>query len=139
MNVFLDTNVLMDVLARRDPFCDQARRVWILAEARQVAGFISALSVPNLYYILRRAGGDKPARLTLLHLPDVFSLVPLDAQIVSQAVDSDIPDFEDAIQFFSALRVGADVLVTRNSKDFPKTDVVIQTPAEFLMTHFPSP
>ena len=67
---------------------------------------------------------------------DVFSLVPLDSQITNQAIDSDVRDFEDAIQFFSALRVGADSLITRNAKDFPTGDVSIQTPAEFHATYF---
>jgi hypothetical protein len=70
-------------------------------------------------------------------LRDIFNLVPLDAQITNQSIDSDIKDFEDAIQFFSALRVEAKVLVTRNSKDFPEADLAIQTPMEFLATHLP--
>jgi hypothetical protein len=60
----------------------------------------------------------------------------LDAQIAHQALDADIEDFEDAIQFFSALRAGATTLITRNPKDFPAQDLAIQTPAEFLATHF---
>jgi hypothetical protein len=62
--------------------------------------------------------------------------MPLDAQIANQAIDSDIKDFEDAIQFFSAIRSGAAVLITRNPKHFPSADLVIHAPAEFLATHF---
>ena len=63
-------------------------------------------------------------------------LVILDMQIANQAIDASIKDFEDAIQFFSALRAGAAVLITRNPKDFPVGDVAIQTPAELLAAHF---
>ena len=137
MNVFLDTNVLLDVLGQREPFYAGSARVWTLAETGQIAAFASTLSLPNLFYILRRAKGSKPARKIVGILRDIFALVPLDAQITNQALDSEIGDFEDAIQFFSALRAGATTLITRNSKDFPGRDIVIQTPSEFLATHFP--
>ena len=136
MNVFIDTNVLLDVLAHRDPFYADSARVWTLAETGQVAGFASALSLPNLYYLLRRAKGQRAARKAMGILRDIFSLVPLDAQIMNQAIDADLRDFEDAIQFFSALRAGATTLITRNPSDFPRQDIAIQTPTAFLATHF---
>jgi predicted nucleic acid-binding protein len=137
MNVFIDTNVLLDVLARREPFYADSARVWTLAETSRAAGFASTLSLPNLFYLLRRARGQKTARKAVGILRDIFRLVPLDAQIMNQAIDADIQDLEDAIQFFSALRVGATALITRNPKDFPRREIAIQTPAEFLATHFP--
>ena len=137
MNVFLDTNVLLDVFARRKPFYADSAQVWTLAETAQITGFASVLSLPNLFYLLRRAKGPKAARQAIGILRDIFTLVPLDAQITNQAIDADIGDFEDAIQFFSALRAGAAILITRNPKDFPTPDVAVQTPAEFLATHFP--
>ena len=69
-------------------------------------------------------------------LRDIFALVPLDEQITGQAIDADIPDFEDAIQFFNALRCAGAVLVTRNTMDFAEGDIAVQTPGEFLATHF---
>jgi predicted nucleic acid-binding protein len=132
MNVFVDTNILLDVLARREPFYADSAEVWTLAETGRVAGFASALSLPNLYYLLRRTKGPQAARKALSIVRDIFTFVPLDVQIANQAIDAGVKDFEDAIQFFSALRAGAGVLVTRNPKDFPVGDVAIQTPAEFL-------
>jgi hypothetical protein len=61
--------------------------------------------------------------------------VPLDVQITNQAIDANMRDFEDAIQFFSALRAGAAALITRNPKDYPRGNMAVQTPAEFLATH----
>src|SRR3972149_3643133 len=137
MNVFIDTNILLDVLARREPFHADSAQVWTLAETGRIAGFISALSLSNLFYLMRRTKGQKPARKALGILRDIFHLVPLDVQITNQAIDSDIKDSEDAFQFFSALRAGATVLITRNPKDFSGADVAIQTPTEFLAAHFP--
>ena len=137
MNVFVDTNVLLDVLARREPYYDDSAQVWTLAETGQVSAFASTLSLPNLFYLLRRTKGPKTARKAMSILRDIFNLVPLDAQIIGQAIDSDMADFEDAIQFFSAGRASAAVLITRNAKDFPGADLAIQTPSEFLAAHFP--
>ena len=136
MKVFVDTNILLDVLGRREPFYADSARVWTLAETGRVQAFASVLSLPNLFYVLRRASGAKAARKAVGMLRDIFALVPLDAQITNQAIDADIHDFEDAIQFFSALRCGAGVLVTRNPKDFPEGHVAVQSPTEFLATHF---
>lgn len=136
MRVFLDTNVLLDVLARRGPFYADSAQVWTLAETGRVTGFISTLSLPNLFYLLRRINGQKGARKAMSILRDIFSLVPLDTQIVNQAIDADAADFEDAIQFFIALRTGATALITRNPRDFPSQDIAIQTPTEFLAAHF---
>jgi predicted nucleic acid-binding protein len=136
MDLFVDTNVILDVFMRRQPFYEESACVWSLCETGKITGFISALSFPNVFYLLRRAEGYNAARKGMGLMRDVFIPVPLDSQITNQAIDSDIKDFEDAIQFFSALRVGADSLITRNAKDFPTGDVPIQTPAEFLATHF---
>ncbi|MCP4378972.1 MAG: PIN domain-containing protein [bacterium] len=136
MRLFVDTNVVLDVLLRREPFLEHSARIVTLAETAQVAGYVSALSFPNVFYLLRRNKGQQAARKAMSGMRDIFSIVPLDSQITNQAIDSDIKDFEDAIQFFSALRVGADSLITRNSRDFPSGDVSIQTPAEFLASHF---
>ena len=136
MNVFVDTNILLDVLARREPFYADSARVWTLAETDEVAGFASTLSLPNLFYLIRRTKGHAAARKAVGILRDIFHWVPLDVRITNQAIDADIKDFEDAIQFFSAVRAGAAVLITRNPKDFPGSGVAIQTPGEFLAAHF---
>jgi predicted nucleic acid-binding protein len=137
MKAFLDTNVLVDVLARREPFYADSARVWTLAETRRIEGAISALSFPNVSYVVKRLEGREAAHNALVVLRDVFECVALDRSIVNQAVDSALADFEDAIQYFSAVRWGAECLVTRNPADFPSKDIPVMTPAEFLATYFP--
>ena len=135
MKVFLDTDVLLDVLARREPHSIAASTVWSRVEARVLEGYISAVSFNNAHYVLRRASGRHAAQEALKLLRDVFTLVPFDEQILHRAIDSDSSDFEDAIQFFSALRVGADCLLTRNIRHFPAEPVSVLTPDEFLKIH----
>jgi len=133
VKLFIDTNLLLDVLAERKPFYASAARVWSLCETRACEGLVSAISFNNVFYIVRRARNADVAHRALILMRNVFSSVAPDQQILNQAIDSDIPDFEDAIQFFSAQRAGADYLLTRNAPDFPKTLLPIMAPDEFLV------
>ena len=133
LKLFIDTNLLLDVLAERKPFYNSAARVWSLCETGVCQGIVSAISFNNVFYIVRRARNTDVARRALILMRGVFASVAPDQQILNQAIDSDIPDFEDAIQFFSAQRAGADYLLTRNASDFPKTGLPILAPDEFLM------
>lgn len=131
MKVLLDTNILFDVLGHREPFYRASADVWALAEARQMRGYISAISHNNIYYIVRNLEGPGKARAAIRLMRDVFDAVGPDVQIINQAIDSGIKDFEDAIQFHSAVRIRANCIVTRNPGDFPRNAMPIQTPDEF--------
>jgi predicted nucleic acid-binding protein len=132
MKVFVDTNVLLDVLAKREPFYSDSARVWSLAERGKIEGLVSVISFNNVYYIVRKMASRKSADRALYLMRDVFTPVPLDTQILNQAIDSDFGDFEDAIQFHSAIRSDASYLVTRDISHFPTSDFSILAPAEFL-------
>jgi predicted nucleic acid-binding protein len=97
-----------------------------------IRAFVSAISFNNVYYILRKAGGMKKAAEALRLLRDVFHVVAPDSQIVNQAIDAALDDFEDAVQFHSAVRAHAAHLVTRDPHDFPAAGLSILTPDEFL-------
>ncbi|MFT5365529.1 MAG: putative nucleic acid-binding protein [Candidatus Latescibacterota bacterium] len=132
MIVFVDTNILLDVLVRREPHYQNSARVWTLAERGEITTYISAISFNNIYYILRKIDGKTAANNALKLLRDVFESIPPDTRIINQAIDSECDDFEDAIQFHSAVRVGAQVLITRNPNDFPTSSITIASPDEFL-------
>jgi predicted nucleic acid-binding protein len=118
VRVFVDTNLLLDVLAKREPFY-AAARIWTLAETGACEALVSAISSNNVFYIVRKARDLAAARRALVLLRDVFASVAPDQRILNQAIDSGIADFEDAIQFYSALHARADYLLTRNVGDFP--------------------
>ncbi|MBI2437267.1 MAG: PIN domain-containing protein [Lentisphaerae bacterium] len=134
MKVFLDTSVLLDILAKREPFYAASAEVWSLAESGTVQGFISAISFNNIYYVVRKTAGKRNADKALRILRDIFVPVAPDTLILNQAIDSTMNDFEDAIQFHSAIRAGADCLITRDPGHFRKveTTMAISTPDEFL-------
>jgi len=132
MRVFVDTNLLLDVLAKRDPFYNAAARIWTMAETGACEALVSAISFNNIFYIVRRARDTAAARHALILLRDVFASVAPDQRILNQAIDSETTDFEDAIQLYSALHADADYLLTRNVGDFPAGVLPILTPDEFL-------
>ena len=132
MRVFVDTNVLLDVLAHREPFYRASAQVWSLAELGEVEAYISAISFNNVYYIVRKAEDKARADKAMRLLRDVFDSVAPDTKVINQAIDSDCGDFEDAVQFHSAVRARAQFLITRNPGDFPRTKLPIVTPEEFL-------
>jgi predicted nucleic acid-binding protein len=134
MDVFIDTNVLIDVLAMREPFFAHSAGVWTLAEQGRVRGFISAISFNNSYYVVRKLRTRSTADKTMRLLRDIFHTIPLDAQILDQAIDAGFSDFEDAIQYFSAIRAGAGCIVSRDANAFLRSDLPVMAPAEFLTT-----
>ena len=135
MKVFVDTNVLLDVLAERKAFYPEAMRVWTLAESGRIDAHVSAISFSNCYYIVNRYAGPRCAEKAVRLLRDVFRPVDLTARILNQAIDAGMADFEDAVQFHSAVYAKADCIITRNPGHFPRSSVSVLSPAEFLAAH----
>jgi predicted nucleic acid-binding protein len=132
MDVFVDTNVLLDVLAKREPFYVDSARIWTLAEQGRITAFISVISFNNIYYVVRRLRTRRVADRTMVLLRDTFTPVPLDKQLLDQAIDAGFRDLEDAIQHFSAVRAGSACIISRNLRAFPRSELPILTPQEFL-------
>jgi predicted nucleic acid-binding protein len=135
VNVFLDTNVVLDVFANRQPFYADSARVWALAERGKIRGFVSALSMTNLYYVVRRLSSRTAAMEMLRTVRGCVGLTPCDASVLNLAIDAGFGDFEDAVQYFSARAAGAEVLVTRDTGHFPEDDLPAMTPVAFLAAH----
>ncbi len=132
MNVFVDTNVLLDVLLKRVPYYGAAARLWTLSEVGKVKAFVSVISFNNIYYIIRKLSGKEKAVEALRLLRDVFEVVLVNNQILNQAIDIGMDDFEDAVQFFCALRSRSRYLITRIPKDFPKSGPIVVSADEFI-------
>ena len=132
MNIFVDTNILLDVLMHRKEHLNESAIIWDQAERGKINCFISAISFNNVHYLFKRNLGADKAKNALIMLRDTFNTVPLDERIISQSIDANWNDFEDAIQFFSALRCDADFIVTRNLKDFKESTVTALSPKDLL-------
>ena len=135
MRVFLDTNVLLDVLGDRRPFVGQAKPIWLLVERGRIEGLVSALSFSNVFYILRKYAGAQTALASLRQLRATFTAVACDQGVIDRALASDFGDFEDAVQYFSARAADAACIVTRDPGHFVACSIPVLSPAQFLATH----
>ena len=131
--VFVDSDVILDVALARQPFVDANKTVLSLLENGRAVGFASSNSITNIYYVLKKTGGDKKARTFITNLLKVLSAIPIDHADLQNAIDSEFSDFEDGVQYFAALSHQCDCIVTRNTKDYGKSALDVYLPAQFLM------
>jgi len=132
VRLFLDTNIVLDVLARREPWFRDSGAVLSLLELDGFEGVVAAHSITTLHYLCSRALGSEQATLALLDLLKLVSVAPLDQDMILKAIALGWTDFEDAIQMISAHDIGADYLVTRDRGDFRASPIPVVTPSELL-------
>jgi predicted nucleic acid-binding protein len=130
--VFVDTDVVLDLLACREPFYPAAARLFIMVERGELSACVSSLSFANLYYLLRKELGSRRAVDVLRKLRLLVTVLPVDDSVIEQALSAGFRDFEDAIQYFSALAGNAACLITRNARDYPEPAIKVCTAEEFL-------
>lgn len=128
--VFLDTNVVVDLLDKREPFCEDAVQLFTLAYKKKVELFISALTYSTAAYLLRKHGIEE-VRLLLGNLRRLSEVAKIGESEVDDALSS---AFEDALQYYSAVSKKVDVIVTRNQKDFANSKIPVLSPNEFLQS-----
>ena len=133
IKLFLDTNVVLDVLAAREPFLADSLIVFSLCESGEAEGCASALTFCTVSYILRKFVTPVTMRGKLRDLRNVLMPVELSASLLDMAMASSLPDFEDAVQFYSAVQSGADYIISRDKRHFPQDSIPVLTPTEFLL------
>ena len=130
--IFVDTDVIIDVFAERDPHFNFASKLFYLIEQKRVEAFTSPVVLTNLFYILGKDASVQKAWVMIRKVHLLLGVLPVDNQIIEKALNSQFSDFEDAVQYYTALQNGIPVLVTRNIKDYVGTDLAIHTPQEYL-------
>lgn len=132
--VLFDSDVLLDILARRQPFIVASARALNTVMQNQVQGYVSGHAVTNIFYILRRQVGNEIARELLAKLLQHLQVASVTDEVIRQALNSSIKDFEDAVTSAAALTAGLEIIVTRNTPDFVVSLVPAMLPDEFLTT-----
>ncbi len=132
IKVLLDTNIILDVLADRAPFAEDAATIFKLCETRQITGVIYALSIPNIVYVMRKELDREQIESVLQKLTAIFEIADMKADDLKKAAASSIPNFEDALQCVCAQRIKANYIVTRNLKDFVNSKVMAVKPSELI-------
>lgn len=132
-HVLIDTDVLLDFFFDREPFSESAAQILSLCESRQIKGYITPVICSNLYYLLRQTAKHQKVIEKLRQLMTIVDVLLMDRDVVIQALGSGFNDFEDALQNYSAIISGfIDVILTRNSKDFSKSEIGVMTPENYL-------
>lgn len=130
--MLIDANIILDVLLNRPEFVRDSSLIWKLCETEQAKGYVSALTFANLVYIMRKQLTPERIEEVLRSLGLIFEFADLTQTDLTKAAALHWPDFEDAVQSITAERVHADYIITRNVRDFTKSNVMAFTPAELL-------
>ena len=131
-SIFLDTNIVLDLLAHRMPFYTEAAKLFSLADKKKVNLSISALCLADINYILSRQNSEMEVRKILRKFKVLVNVLPLDDKITDLALNSEFRDFEDAIQYFTAIENDQDIIATRNQPDFKESKIPVMTAGEFI-------
>ena len=133
MVVLVDTNIIIDALANREPYADNAKKILEKCAAREVTGILAAHSIPNKFYIFRKNFSQDERRFLLKNLCNIFKISDLNAKKILAALENEkFVDFEDCLQEECAVESMADYIVTRNPADFANSRVKVILPEEFL-------
>ena len=127
--VFLDADVILDIILERHPYDQFSGAILALCETHVIEGHTSSLILANIYFILKKYSSHAFALKTLAKLRSILNVLPLTVKEIDEAVNS---DFEDGLQYFIAFNNHISAIITRNPKDFKKSSLEIFTPKEFL-------
>lgn len=131
--VLIDTNIVIDLLSKRKDFYDDAASLFSQADKKELILKISALTFANTNYILTKLKSAKEARDILRKFKVLVELLSLDDKITELALsDESFPDFEDGLQYYSAIENEVDIIITRNKKDFKNSKLPVLTAKEYL-------
>jgi predicted nucleic acid-binding protein len=133
-SILLDTNIVLDLLAHRMPFYTDAAKLFSLADKKKVKLSISALCLADTNYILSKQHPEMEIRKILRQFKVLVIVLALDDKIADLALNSEFKDFEDALQYYTAISNDQDLIITRNQPDFKDSKIPIMTAGEFIKT-----
>jgi predicted nucleic acid-binding protein len=132
VRLFLDTNIMLDFLGERLPFYDSIAKIATLADKRQITIVVSALSYSTVGYFLSKYEKKEVAKEKLRKFKIISEISDLNEQIIEKGLNSNFSDFEDSLQYFSAISSDCSILITRNGKDFKNSSIPVMTAEEYL-------
>ena len=133
--LLVDTNVVLDLLAKREPFYDSAAKLFSLADKKKIALSISSLTFANTSYVLTKLKTVDKSREILRRFRVLVKVLSLDDKVIDLALnDLSFKDFEDGLQYYSALENGQEMIITRDLNDFKGSRIPVMTPEEYLIS-----
>lgn len=128
--MLFDTNVVLDLLLDREPFSLDAARCFSRVETGEIEGWLCGTTITTLHYLIRKSSSDRKAREGISLLLSLFEIAPVNKTVLKQAMNLPFKDFEDAVLHESARFVNADLIVTRNTADFRRSDIPVRLPGK---------
>lgn len=132
--LFLDTNIVIDLLDKREPFCYDAVRLFTMAYNKKMQLLVSPMTYATASFLLRKHGPEEVRRL-LNNFRLLSRVTTANERTVDESLVSQFADFEDALQYYSALTAKAEAIITRNKKDFANSKIPVMTAGEYLAAH----
>jgi predicted nucleic acid-binding protein len=130
--VFVGTDVILDLLVQRVPFYDDASQLFSSADREEVRLVVSSLCFTNIHYILSKTFTAAKSHQMLIRFKTLVSVAPVTDKCIELALASVFTDFEDAVQYYTAIEADASVIVTRNIKDYKRSEIPVMTAGDFL-------
>jgi len=130
--VFLDTDVILDLLAEREPHFEAAVELFLQIQDKTILAYTSPVIIANIFYILNRHFDRKKAIQSLIKLKSLVKVLNCGDHVIELALSSDFKGFEDSIQYYTALENNIDILITRNVKDYKTANITTSTPLEYV-------
>ena len=132
--ILVDTNIVLDLLAKRKEFISEAQQLFTLSDKNEVDLYVSSLTFANTYYILSQKMKLNDARKILRKFKVLVKVLPMDDKIIDLSLESDFKDFEDAIQYHTAIENEINIIVTRNLRDFKTSKIPVLTAKNYIET-----
>lgn len=132
---FVDTDVIIDLLSQRQPHFHFAALLFTFAEMGKIKLYTSPTVMVNTFYVLRKQLGNESAKSALRKLRLLINIIDSNEKVMDQALNSSFNDFEDSVQYYTALNNNIPVILTRNLKDYKNAKILVQSPEIFLVTN----
>ena len=130
--LFVDSDVILDVLEQRKEFYEYSALILSLGDEKKVKLVTTSLVFANVYYLLRKHLGIEKAKESLRKLRIIIDVISVNAKEVDLALNSELSDFEDALQYFTALDNKIEFIITRNVRDYKNPKLIVQTPQQYI-------
>ncbi|HLZ72177.1 MAG TPA: PIN domain-containing protein [Dehalococcoidia bacterium] len=134
-DALLDVNIVLDYVLARAPYLAEATAIWEAAARHEYTGYVAAITPPTVFYIVRRERGRAAARLAIERILAGLQICPVSEPVLRDALLLPFTDFEDAVQYASAVAASIDVIVTRDLNDCRGAALSVLSPAEFITQH----
>ncbi len=132
--IFLDTNIILDFLGEREGFYEASAKIMTLADKKKIQVYTSPSSISNVFYVLAKYENSRIALEKIRKFKLLCSMSVMDDEVVEKAIHSNFKDFEDAMQYFSALASNCNIIITRNEKDFKNAMIPVMNAESYLLS-----